>query len=94
MDRGASVELTAKEQRALRRLERLIRQGRFVVYPLVAMFFLMVGVTLYAFLVGAEQCVVMLFFLVAAHPLYCVMYFTQARLHLRIIKKLQGQTDL
>ncbi len=82
--------LTAKEQKRLKRLERVARQGRFVIYPLVAMSLFMLGMTLYAFLIGEQQCVVMLFFLMAGYILSLVLYLRHARIDLHIIKKLQG----
>lgn len=84
------MELTPKEERRLRRLERMARQGKFMVYPLAAMFLVSLGVTVHAFLTGREQCVVQLFILISGYFFLAVQLQVRAQHLFRIVKKLRN----
>ncbi len=87
------MELTPKEQKRLRRLERAARQDRFVVYPLAAVFLVSLGVTGHAVLTGREQCVVQLFILISGYPMVGLVMSVQRQQLFRIVKKLQGSNQ-
>lgn len=84
------MELTPKEQKRLRRLERAARQDRFVVYPLAVTFLVSLGVTIHAALTGRPDCIVQSWILITGYPMVGVLISVQRQQLFRIVKKLQN----